>query len=71
MFVVGMDRLEEVTELYRSLGYEIMLKKPPKEEFGPECGECADKICEECWIIYIRKKKRNEKDLLDELYDPK
>jgi len=56
MFIVSPERLEEVRELYESIGYEVKAVRPRREEFRDECGECALKICNECWVIYVRRR---------------
>lgn len=56
MFIVSLDRLMEVRELYESLGYEVKFEHPDPDEFGDECSLCAFKICSECYVVYVRKK---------------
>ena len=33
-------RLSEVVELYRELGFEVLLRPPSRDELGEECSEC-------------------------------
>ena len=48
-------RAEEMTELYRSLGYEVQAVKLTPEDFGPCCQDCASEICRSYVVIYTRK----------------
>ncbi len=55
MFIVSPERIEEVRELYESLGFEVRMEKPDPSEFKEECSSCAVKICSECFVVYVRK----------------
>ena len=39
-FVGGPPRLQEMIELYKSLGYEVWLEPQELEEFRDECEDC-------------------------------
>ena len=38
-------RVEELAELYRSLGYEVQVRALAPESFGPQCAGCALSAC--------------------------
>lgn len=40
-FVGGPPRLQEMIELYESLGYEVWLEPQAPEEFAEECEDCT------------------------------
>ena len=40
-FVSGGPRLEEIVELYESLGREVLLDHLTPEELAEECGDCS------------------------------
>jgi len=40
-FVGGPPRLQEVRELYESVGLEVRLEPLGSEELNPECGDCT------------------------------
>lgn len=40
-FVGGGPRLEEIVELYESLGQEVLLDPLTPEELAEECGDCS------------------------------
>ena len=54
--VTDEPRLSELVELYKSLGYEIMLKDFIPGEQADECSECMVSFPERYKIIYTRKK---------------
>lgn len=52
--VADPDRARESAELYRSMGYEVTVRKLTPEDFGPMCKECASAICRAHVLIYTR-----------------
>jgi hypothetical protein len=40
-FVGGPPRLQEMVEIYRSLGYEVRLEPQALDEFPDECEDCT------------------------------
>lgn len=50
------DRLEESTELYRSLGMEVKAVPLGPLDFSTACGECPETVCKTYVMIYTRKK---------------
>ncbi len=55
MFTVSPERMEEIRELYESLGYQVKFERPDPSEFKEECASCAVKICNECFVVYVKK----------------
>ena len=49
-------RTEELTDLYRSLGFETRAVELTPEDFGPSCTSCASVICRSYVMIYTRKR---------------
>ena len=47
-------RLEEMSDLYRSLGYEVRLEPVERGELPPECGDCPAAMVL-ARVIYIRR----------------
>lgn len=50
------QRAAEAIELYQSMDFEVMTRKPTKADFGPACGQCASDVCQTHLIIYTRKR---------------
>ncbi len=48
-------RIEELTELYESTGFEVHVQQLAKENFGPSCEGCAESACSTYVLIYTRK----------------
>ncbi len=53
-FAVLPPRLEEMSDLYRSLGYEVRLEPVERGELPPECGDCPAALVL-ARVIYIRR----------------
>lgn len=49
------SRVAELTELYSSLGYEVMTVGLDPEAFGPECTGCALTACQRYVVLYTRR----------------
>lgn len=54
-FLADPDRLEEATEIYRSLGLEIRAEPLGPSDFGPDCQDCSSDVCSSYVLIYTRK----------------
>lgn len=54
-FVGGPPRLQEVIDLYQSLGFEVWLEPQSVEEFGEECGGCTLAL-RLFRVVYTRRK---------------
>ncbi len=54
-FMVGPDRVEETTQLYKELGFEVLNEAVKPTEFNEMCAGCQTLACEEYVIIYTRK----------------
>ena len=53
---VGKDRVNELTELYRSLGFEVKVEPYAIPEDAPaECDGCYGDPSGEYFVIYTRK----------------
>ncbi len=48
-------RVEELAELYRSLGYEVSVRALAPESFGPQCAGCALGACSRYVELYTRR----------------
>ena len=48
-------RVEELEELYRSLGYEVWVRALAPESFGPQCAGCALSACSRYVELYTRR----------------
>jgi hypothetical protein len=55
-FVAAPPRLDEMTALYSSLGYEILLEPMGREELRPECGDCPAALVL-ARVVYTRRPK--------------
>lgn len=51
------QRAAETTELYESLGFEVLAKELTESDFGDACKTCAVVGCQGYVMIYTRKKK--------------
>lgn len=51
-------RAKETSELYESLGFEVMSRSLTPADFGPNCQECAAVACKAYVLIYTRRKPR-------------
>ncbi len=49
-------REDEVSELYRSLGFEVRLEKAAPEEFAEACRACALSTCDSYLVVYTRRR---------------
>ena len=56
--LVDPDRAKETSELYASLGFEVMSCNLTPADFGPNCQECAAAACSAYVLIYTRRKPR-------------
>lgn len=53
--VSGPDRVQELSELYESLGYEVRIEALSPASFGSTCEGCAVVACTSYVVIYTRK----------------
>jgi hypothetical protein len=53
-FLADPDRAREATELYTSLGYEVLAHELTPDEFGPMCAQCPASACLSYVMIYTR-----------------
>jgi hypothetical protein len=53
-FAVLPPRLEEMSDLYRALGYEVRLEPVERGELPAECGDCPAAMVL-ARVIYIRR----------------
>lgn len=51
------QRAAEVTELYKTLGFEVLAKELTESDFGDACKTCAVAGCQGYVMIYTRKKR--------------
>jgi len=56
--MVDPARAIETTELYESLGFEVLHRKLTPDDFGPQCSQCAVDACRSYVLIYTRRKPR-------------
>jgi len=62
-FVADEPRLSEAVELYKSLGYEVILEPAVFDETSEECKKCLlFQDCGKYKTIYIRPKKKKGKE---------
>lgn len=54
--ILDEPRLSEVTDLYKSLGFEVLLEPVDPEAFGAECSKCIREQCDKFSTVYVRKK---------------
>jgi hypothetical protein len=48
------QRVNEVVEIYKMLGYEVKIENLKPEEFEDECNECMKETPERFKVIYTR-----------------
>ncbi len=60
--MVDPARAKETSELYRSLGFEVLSRNLTPEDFGPACSACAADACRAYVLIYTRRKPQEDKD---------
>ena len=53
--ILDEPRLSEVTDLYESLGFEVLLKPVDPSTFGSECSKCIREQCDRFSTVYVRK----------------
>jgi hypothetical protein len=56
---VDPTRAKETTELYESLGFEVLSRNPTPQDFGPACSACAVTACKAYVLIYTRRRAPN------------
>ncbi len=49
-------RVDELSELYESLGNEVHTEKLTPQDFGAKCDGCAQIACQSYVLIFTRKK---------------
>ena len=54
-FEADLARVEELEELYRSLGYQVRVRSLVPESFGPQCAGCALTACRRYVELYTRR----------------
>lgn len=54
-FTTDETRLNEMVELYQSLGYEVRLESVCAELPLPECDSCYGKFCDKYKTIFVRR----------------
>ena len=57
-FEADTARLEEVVELYTSLGCEVTIRALEPQSFAPECAGCALTACARYVEVYTRLQAR-------------
>lgn len=57
-FEADVARVDELVELYTSLGYEVSTRGLLPEAFAPECAGCALTACARYVEIYTREPPR-------------
>ena len=50
-------RLSEITELYKSLGFEVRVEPVKLDELDEDCKKCYKNIIDELKTVYVRKRK--------------
>ena len=50
-------RLSEITELYKSLGFEVRVEPVKLDELDEDCKKCYENIIDELKTVYVRKRK--------------
>ncbi len=58
MTTIDEPRLGEMVELYRELGYEVLLRPVSREELGDGCLECYLAQPDRFRTIYVRRVSR-------------
>ncbi len=48
-------RVDELRELYASLGFEVLVQPLVRENFGASCEGCAESACTSYVLVYTRK----------------
>ncbi|RKY85695.1 hypothetical protein DRQ09_06930 [candidate division KSB1 bacterium] len=56
--IIEKERVNELVELYRDIGFEVMVKDFNPDDFDGECSECMKIHPEKYKIIYTKKLKR-------------
>ena len=59
--VTDPTRVEELTELYDMLGFEVLAQKLTPDDFGPACALCTEDVCGVYVLIYTRKRKTGDR----------
>ena len=59
--MVDPARAKETTELYQSLGFEVLSRNLTPDDFGPQCSACAADACRAYVLIYTRRKPRQDR----------
>lgn len=54
-FEADVSRLDELVELYSSLGYEVRTRELLPAAFAPECRDCAVIACNRYVEVYTRR----------------
>ena len=58
--IVGKDRIEELSNLYRELGFEVKVETYDKKDMPDiQCEECFGAPGGEYYVIYTRRKSSN------------
>ncbi len=58
-FVTTKERVDDFVTVYRSMGFEVMLKPlEPDDLPTDECGACVRVSCQDCVVIFTRPKSK-------------
>jgi len=53
---IGEPRLSEIVELYKSLGYEVLVEPVKLDELDEACRRCYENEADEIKTVYVKKK---------------
>lgn len=59
-YLADAQRAREATELYQSLGYEVLTRAPKPSHLQPECDGCRQVACRDYVVVYTRRKPHHE-----------
>jgi len=52
-------RANEAREMYSSLGFDVLLRKPQPSHVRSECDGCRQVACSEYFIVYTRRREQS------------
>ena len=57
--ILDEPRLSEVVELYKSLGFEVLVEPAVPGDFGSDCSTCFVEQCDKFSVIYVRESRES------------
>lgn len=55
-YLADAARADDARELYRALGFDVLLRSPTPVQMRSECAACAQTACRDYFLIYTKRR---------------